>query len=190
MYADWRGWSNGRSAELVGVAQPIARCGEVGGIGRRGLVFERGVRPLAVVVGDPGSKLPPGVVETEEQGLVQELVAHPAVEALDERVLDRLARCNEVPVDGVVLAPSQHRVAGELGAVVRDDRTRLAALGDVEVSSRATRRRDGRLFIPVEARGLTAVVRASSNDPARHDAILRLKLGLIHVKILLSIFQN
>ena len=29
------GWSNLRSAELVGVAQPIARCGEIGGIGCR-----------------------------------------------------------------------------------------------------------------------------------------------------------
>src|SRR4051812_37782641 len=52
-YADWRGWSNGRAAELVGVAQPIARCGECGGIGRWRLVFQRGVRSLAVVVDDP-----------------------------------------------------------------------------------------------------------------------------------------
>jgi len=28
-------WINGRLAELVEVAQPIARCGESGGIGRR-----------------------------------------------------------------------------------------------------------------------------------------------------------
>jgi hypothetical protein len=33
-YAIRRGWSNVRSAELFGVAQPVARCGEVGGISR------------------------------------------------------------------------------------------------------------------------------------------------------------
>lgn len=31
--------SDGRSAELVGVAQPVVHCGEVGGVGRRGEVF-------------------------------------------------------------------------------------------------------------------------------------------------------
>ena len=88
MYALRRGWSNGRLAELVGVAQPIARCGECGGIGHRGLVFQGGVRPLIVVVGDPFGNLAPRVVEAEEQRLVQELVTHPAIEAFDEGVLD------------------------------------------------------------------------------------------------------
>src|SRR6478735_10771164 len=88
----WRGWSNGRSAELVGVAQPSARCGECGGVCRRLEVLQRRVRTLAVVVGDPCRDLGLRVVEIEEQRLVQEFVAHPAVEALDEGVLDRLAR--------------------------------------------------------------------------------------------------
>jgi hypothetical protein len=129
-YAGWRGWSNGRSAELVRVAQRIVRCGECGGIGRGCLIFQRGVWALAVVVGDPFGELVACIVEAEEQRLVQELVAHPAVEALDEGVLDRLARRDEVPVDGVVLAPSQHGVAGELGAVVGDDRARPATSCD------------------------------------------------------------
>jgi hypothetical protein len=45
--------SDVRSAELIGVAQPIARCGEVGGIGSRGRIAERGMQALAVVVADP-----------------------------------------------------------------------------------------------------------------------------------------
>ena len=59
-------WSNGRLAELVEVAQPIARCGESGGIGRRGLVFQRGVRPLIVVVSDPCGEPSSGVVEADK----------------------------------------------------------------------------------------------------------------------------
>jgi hypothetical protein len=117
-----------RSAE--GVAQPVARCGEVGGIGRRRQVTERRMRALAVVVGGPSRNLGPGVIEVEEQGFVEKLVAHPAVEAFTEAVLHRLSRCDEVPGDLVVLRPAQHGVAGELGAVVRDDHARLAATID------------------------------------------------------------
>src|SRR6476659_2996793 len=75
----WRGWSNGRSAELVGVAQPIARCGKCGGVCRRREVLQRRVRTLPVVVGDPCRDLGLRVVEIEEQRLVQEFAAHPPV---------------------------------------------------------------------------------------------------------------
>ena len=65
--------------ELVWVAQPTARCGEVGSIGRRRLVFQGRVRTLFVVVGDARGESAPGVAEAEEQRLVQELIAHPPV---------------------------------------------------------------------------------------------------------------
>src|SRR5580693_3484563 len=52
-YAVGRGWSNVRSAERVGVAQPIARCREIGGISRRREVAQRRVRPPLVVIVDP-----------------------------------------------------------------------------------------------------------------------------------------
>lgn len=45
--------SNVRSAKLVGVAQPIARCGEGDGIGRRRQVAQRGMRALVAEVVDP-----------------------------------------------------------------------------------------------------------------------------------------
>jgi transposase len=67
------------------------------------------------------------LIEIEEQGLVEKLVAHAPVEALDKAILHRLAGGDEVPVDLAVPAPSQHGVAGELGAVVADDHARLAA---------------------------------------------------------------
>jgi len=53
-YAVGRGWSNVRSAELVWVAQPIARCGEIGGRKPPGReVAQRRVRPPLVVIVDP-----------------------------------------------------------------------------------------------------------------------------------------
>jgi hypothetical protein len=119
-----------RSAELVGVAQPVARCGEVGGIGRRRQVAQRRMRALAVVVVGPSRNFGPGVIEAVEQSFVEKLVAHPAVEAFTEAGLHRLSRCDEVPGDLVVFKPGQHGVAGELGVVVRDDHARLAAAGD------------------------------------------------------------
>ena len=61
--------SNGRSAELVGVAQPIVRCGEVGSIGRRREVSERRVLARGVEVRDPCRHLGAGVVEIEEHTL-------------------------------------------------------------------------------------------------------------------------
>lgn len=122
----WRGESNGRSAALVGVAQPIVRCGEVGGVGRRRQVAQRRMRRLQVVVGNPNRDLRAGVVEVEEQRLIEKLVAHAAVEALGEAVLHRLARRDEVPVDTAVAASGEHGVAGELRAVVADDNPQLA----------------------------------------------------------------
>src|SRR3954466_509214 len=86
-----------RSAELVGGAQPIACCGEVGGIGRRGEIAQRRVRTPVVVVVDPIRDAASGVIEAEEQGFIEKLISHPAVETLAKAVLHGLARCDEVP---------------------------------------------------------------------------------------------
>ena len=88
------------------------------------------MRTLAVVVVGPDRNFGPGVIEAEEQGFVEKLIPHPAVEALAEAVLHRLSGRDEVPVDLVLLRPGQHGVAGELGAVVGDDHAWLAALID------------------------------------------------------------
>jgi hypothetical protein len=72
-----------RSAGLVGAAQTIACCGEIGGIGRRCEIAQRRVRPSLVVIVDLVRDLGPGMVkvevEVEEQALVEKLVAHAPV---------------------------------------------------------------------------------------------------------------
>src|SRR3546814_3998088 len=68
--------------------------------------------------------------QAEEQRLVQQFIAHPAVEALAEAVLHRLARRDVMPFYAHLPAPCQHRIAGQLGAIVTDDHPRLAALGN------------------------------------------------------------
>src|ERR1700722_20617930 len=80
-----------RSAELVGVAQTIACCGESGGISCRREVAQRGMRPSPVVIVDPVRDLGPGVIEAEEQALVEKLVAHAPVETLAEAILHRVS---------------------------------------------------------------------------------------------------
>ncbi len=115
-----------RSAELVGVAQPTACCGEIGGIGRRCQIAQRRVRPPLVVVVGPDRDLCPGMIEAKEQALVEKFVAHATVEALAEAVLHRLSRRDKMPDDVVVLRPGEHRVRRELGPVVGDDQAGFA----------------------------------------------------------------
>ena len=59
----------------------------------------------SLVVQGPGRQLLTGVVEAEEQTLVQQLVAHPAVEAFHEAVLGWVARRDVVPDDVVIRGP-------------------------------------------------------------------------------------
>ena len=59
--------------------------------------------------------------------LVQALVPEPAVEALDEAVLHRLAGGDEVPGHTAFPAPSEHGIGGKLCSIVRDDHAGLAS---------------------------------------------------------------
>lgn len=52
---------------------------------------------------------------------VQAVLAELAVEALDERILRRLTWLDEVQPDHSSSRPEEHRLAGQLGAVVADD---------------------------------------------------------------------
>ena len=61
--------------------------------------------------------------------LVEAFIAQPSVEALDEGVLDRLARRDVMPSDAGILREAQDRAADQLRAVVRDDHARLTAPG-------------------------------------------------------------
>src|SRR5690606_26252176 len=100
------------------------------GEGRRGLVSERGMGSRGVEVLPPFGDGAARMVEAEEQALVQKLVAHPAVEALDIAILHRLSGRDVMPLDAMILRPGKDGVRGELGAVVGNDHTRLATPAD------------------------------------------------------------
>ena len=85
--------------------------------------------PFVVVVGPFGDRRS-GVIEAEEQGFVEELVAHAGVEALAKAVLHRLAGRDVVPFHPMFLRSGEDGVRGEFGAVIGDDLARLAAAGD------------------------------------------------------------
>ena len=71
-----------RSAGQVGVAQPVAWWGEIGGRGGRRETAQRGMGTPLVVIVDPVRDLCPRMIEAEELALVEKLVAHGPVEAL------------------------------------------------------------------------------------------------------------
>lgn len=122
--------SNGRSAELVGIVQPIVHCGEVGDEGRRHEVAERRVRAVLIVAADPPGDHRSRMVEVVEDRLVLEFVAHAPVEGFADAVLHRLAGRNEMPGDLGDLRPGEHGVGGDLRPVIGDDQVQLV-LGEV-----------------------------------------------------------
>jgi hypothetical protein len=71
----WRGLSKGRSAKLVGIAQPIDRCDEFKRIGR-GFGIQRRMRPSVVIVFDPVREFRVCVVNTDEQAFVEQFVVN------------------------------------------------------------------------------------------------------------------
>ena len=114
----------------MSAASPGTTSRQASRIGQRREPAEARVRPLGVIVLAPGFEHDARMGQRAEQRLVQELVAEPAIEALDERVLGRFARRYVVPADAALVGPVQHGVGGQLGAVVRDDRRRLCSAGD------------------------------------------------------------
>jgi hypothetical protein len=63
------------------------------------------VRPDRVVLPPPVAEHHPGVTQGGEQNLVDALIAQPAVEALAEGVLLRLALGDVMPGDTMLLSP-------------------------------------------------------------------------------------
>ena len=86
--------------------------------------------PGRVVVGHPAGDDAAGLIEAEEQRLVQSSVPHLRVERFADAVLHGLAWRDEMPRHGGLLAPRPHGVRGELGPMIADDQARLAAPGD------------------------------------------------------------
>src|ERR671911_2569783 len=105
-------------------------CDEMIGIGRWCLVTERGMRPCAIVVGDPGGDELTSLIEIKEQAFIEKLIAHTSIKGYDVAILHGLTRRDVVPFDAVILCPAQDGIGGELGAVVRNDHLRLATARD------------------------------------------------------------
>ena len=76
------------------------------------------VRPDGIVVQPPGFDQLFGFFQIAEPVLVQAFVPQPAVEALDVRVLDRLAGLNEVQLHSLAVGPGIQGGTGELRAVI------------------------------------------------------------------------
>ena len=136
----WRGGSNVRSAELVWVAQPIACCGEVGGVGRRGEIAQRRVRTPLIVIADPVRDRCPRMSEAEEEGFVKKLIPHPAIKTLAEAVLHGLAR--RVKCQVILFSCAQASTAFDVNSVSLSETIILGSpcRSINEVRSRATRR--------------------------------------------------
>jgi hypothetical protein len=93
----------------------------------RSEIAERAVRPDLVVVLTPCFDLAARVVERNEEVLIEAFVAQPSVEALDESVLNRFARFDELDPHPALVGPLVERPPGELRAVVGLDHGRQSA---------------------------------------------------------------
>ena len=89
------------------------------------------MRAVVIIVVAPCRNQLAGMAQAVEEMLVQALVPQAAVEALDEAVLHRLARRDVMLFDLPFLLPFEHRVRGQLRAVVADHHAgKPAHLGD------------------------------------------------------------
>jgi hypothetical protein len=89
------------------------------------------VRTQGTVVRPPCLDDPSCCSQRWEQMLVQTFVAQATIKAFNEAILLRLARRDVMLLAPYVLAPRQHSVTGQLGAVVADHHARQpSTLGD------------------------------------------------------------
>jgi hypothetical protein len=131
-----------------------ACCCELCGLGRGRFILQRRVRPSGVVAQHPLGDRLPGLVQREEQGLVQQLVPHLAIEALDIAVLHGLPQHDVVPHDALFLYLGEDGMRVQLGSVVVDDHAGPASPFD---ESRAPLRR--------HAWGAGRALRADAQNP-------------------------
>ena len=78
------------------------------------------VRTDGVVVGPPCLDDPSCCSQRWEQVFVQALVAQATIERFHKAILLRLAGRDVMPLDAGILAPGEHGMTGQFGAVVAD----------------------------------------------------------------------
>ena len=71
-----------------------------------------------------------GITQCAKKRFISAFIPQLAVSAFDESVLLGLAQRDIVPINTIFLNPFEDRHAGELGAVIRDNRLWHAAFGD------------------------------------------------------------
>src|SRR5437899_731447 len=86
------------------------------------------MRTDSIVVKPPGLDFDAGLLERQEEVLVQAFVATLAIKAFDEGILDWFARPNELQLDATPMRPFIDRSAAKLRAIVRYDGYRIAAI--------------------------------------------------------------
>ena len=106
-----------------------SRKNTAGGKRRRGLVVQRTMRSVVVVIESPTVNHPAGLLQAQEQFSVQQLVAQLAVEALHVAVLPRTALGDEQRLHVSPIEPRANGLGHELGTVVTPQVGRSAAHG-------------------------------------------------------------
>lgn len=85
---------------------------------------------VSVVVDPPGLDDASGIMRPVEEMFVEALIARATIEALDEGIRSGFSRRDVAPLDFGILDPFEDRVAGQFGAIVRDNHLRLASAHD------------------------------------------------------------
>ena len=99
----------------------VQRVGRLRWPGAGRSLRESGSQAQNAAIVDQGRHQLAGMGEVAEQGLVQKLVPHPAVEALDKSILRGLSGRDVVPFGLLLGAPLQDRVRGQFRPIVGND---------------------------------------------------------------------
>ena len=98
---------SGRSAELVGVAQSIARGTDVHG--SRGHALVRRVWAFGIIIDPPTLDHSAGLGNAVEEFLIQAFISKASIEAFDERILCWLSWRDIVPIHSTSMRPFENR---------------------------------------------------------------------------------
>ena len=79
------------------------------------------VRPFPIVFDSPLFDFAARIVERDEDVFVETLLPQPAVEALDEGVLNRLARLDELQLHAAFVGPLIEYAASKFRAIIRGE---------------------------------------------------------------------
>src|ERR1700722_14702303 len=107
------------------------------------------MRSDLVVIHSPGFCSLSSVVDIKKGVRVKQLVADPAIERFDIRILSRLSGLDELQINRLGCGPLQHRPTRKLRTVIEPDRLRQSALGGdrLETANNVmTAKREGNIY--------------------------------------------